>query len=172
MNETIFYNSPVGQLRIKNNGDAISEILFVHADGLADVKKQKQQIPNPATSILQKCVAQLDDYFSGRDLAFNLPIAQEGTPFQQRVWKGLADIPQGKTLSYLQFSKKLGNEKAIRAVGTANGKNNVSIIVPCHRVIGSNGTLVGYGGGLWRKQWLLEHEAKYCNGVQTLFEKM
>ena len=169
MNETIFYDSPVGLLRIKNEGDALSEIIFIKTEDQAEIKKIKKSITKAATPILKKCTAQLDDYFSGKNLHFDLPIAQEGTPFQQRVWKGLLTIPKGKTLSYLQFSKQLGNEKAIRAVGTANGKNNVSIIVPCHRVIGSNGTLVGYGGGLWRKQWLLNHEAKYCNGVQTMF---
>ena len=94
---------------------------------------------------------------------------QAGTSFQQTVWAALRHIPHGKTLSYLQLSKNIGNKKAIRAVGAANGKNNIVIIVPCHRVIGSNGTLVGYGGDLWRKQWLLAHEAKYCNGVQMLF---
>jgi methylated-DNA-[protein]-cysteine S-methyltransferase len=169
MNETIYYDSPVGLLRIKNEGDALSEIIFIKTEDQAEIKKLKKSIINPSTPILKKCTAQLDDYFSGKNLQFDLPIAQEGTPFQQRVWKGLLSIPKGKTLSYLQFSKQLGNEKAIRAVGTANGKNNVSIIVPCHRIIGSNGTLVGYGGGLWRKQWLLNHEAKYCNGVQTMF---
>jgi methylated-DNA-[protein]-cysteine S-methyltransferase len=169
MNETIYYDSPVGLLRIKNEGDALSEIIFIKTEDQAEIKKSKKSITKPVTPILKKCTAQLDDYFSGKNLQFDLPIAQEGTPFQQRVWKGLLSIPKGKTLSYLQFSKQLGNEKAIRAVGTANGKNNVSIIVPCHRIIGSNGTLVGYGGGLWRKQWLLNHEAKYCNGVQTMF---
>ncbi|MEO5943987.1 MAG: methylated-DNA--[protein]-cysteine S-methyltransferase [Ferruginibacter sp.] len=169
MNETIYYDSPVGLLRIKNEGDALSEIIFIKTEDQAEIKKLKKSITKPTTPILKKCTAQLDDYFSGKNLQFDLPIVQEGTPFQQRVWKGLLTIPKGKTLSYLQFSKQLGNEKAIRAVGTANGKNNVSIIVPCHRVIGSNGMLVGYGGGLWRKQWLLNHEAKYCNGVQTMF---
>ncbi|RYF79998.1 MAG: methylated-DNA--[protein]-cysteine S-methyltransferase [Chitinophagaceae bacterium] len=100
---------------------------------------------------------------------FKLPIKQAGTTFQQQVWKALQDIGPGKTISYLKLSKQLGNAKAIRAVGTANGKNNIAIIVPCHRVIGSNGSLVGYSGELWRKQWLLQHEAKYLQGVQSLF---
>lgn len=89
--------------------------------------------------------------------------------FQEKVWQELLKIAPGQTISYMQLSKRLGDVKAIRAVGTANGKNTVAIIVPCHRVIGSNGDLVGYGGELWRKKWLLDHEAKYSNGVQTLF---
>ena len=169
MKETIFYNSPVGLLSIANNGDAISEILFVKTENQSKINAIKKRITKPVTPILQKCIAQLDDYFTGKNLYFDLPIMQQGTPFQQRVWNGLLSIQPGKTLSYQKFSKRLGNEKAIRAVRTANGKNNVCIVVPCHRVIGSNGSLVGYGGGLWRKQWLLQHEAKYCNGVQSMF---
>ena len=95
--------------------------------------------------------------------------AQVGTEFQQSVWNELARIPYGRTISYHELSKRIGNTKAIRAVGSANGNNNICIIVPCHRVIGSNGDLVGYGGDLWRKKWLLEHEGKTVNGVQTLF---
>jgi methylated-DNA-[protein]-cysteine S-methyltransferase len=112
---------------------------------------------------------QLDEYFAGQRIEFDLQVTQTGTSFQQTVWNELCNIPYGKTISYLELSKRIGNVKAIRAVGTANGTNHVSIIVPCHRVIGSNGSLVGYGGDLWRKKWLLEHEAKYAFGVQTLF---
>jgi methylated-DNA-[protein]-cysteine S-methyltransferase len=164
-NELIYYNSPIGILSIQNEGDAIAEVSFME-------KEQKPgtvSFATPRSAIVQQCIRQLDDYFSGKNLAFNLKLAQPGTPFQQKVWKGLQDIPHGKTTSYLRFSKALGNVKAIRAVGTANGKNNIAVIVPCHRVIGSDGNLVGYAGGLWRKQWLLEHEAKYCHGVQMLF---
>ena len=103
-------------------------------------------------------------------MEFDLPMNQKGTEFQQKVWAALLNIKAGNAISYLILSKRLGDVKAIRAVGTANGRNNISIIVPCHRVIGSNGTLVGYGGDVWRKQWLLEHEAKYTNGVQSLFD--
>jgi methylated-DNA-[protein]-cysteine S-methyltransferase len=98
-----------------------------------------------------------------------LPIHQEGTDFQQKVWHELMNIPFGKTISYQEMSRRLGDPKVIRAAASANGKNHVSIIVPCHRVIGSNRELVGYGGGLWRKKWLLEHENKIAHGVQTLF---
>jgi methylated-DNA-[protein]-cysteine S-methyltransferase len=96
-------------------------------------------------------------------------INQEGTSFQQEVWSLLMTIPYGRTISYLDLALKTGDRKATRAVASANGRNNVAIIVPCHRVIGSNRDLVGYGGGLWRKKWLLEHELKFAYGVQTLF---
>jgi methylated-DNA-[protein]-cysteine S-methyltransferase len=98
-----------------------------------------------------------------------LPIAHTGTEFQRKVWDQLILIPYGATISYLLLSKALGNVKAIRAVGAANGKNKISIIVPCHRVIGSTGQMVGYGGEIWRKKWLLEHEAKHQHGVRKLF---
>jgi methylated-DNA-[protein]-cysteine S-methyltransferase len=115
------------------------------------------------------CIEQLIQYFQGERRIFELPINQHGTAFQQEVWSELMTIPYGKTISYLELARKTGDLKATRAVANANGKNNVAIIVPCHRVIGSNRELVGYGGGLWRKKWLLEHEAKVAHGVQTLF---
>ena len=98
-----------------------------------------------------------------------MPIHQEGTPFQTKVWHELLNIPYGKTISYLELSRRLGDTKVVRAAASANGKNNISIIVPCHRVIGANRDLVGYGGGLWRKRWLLALENRIANGVQTLF---
>lgn len=169
MTETIYYNSPVGILQLRNDGDSLAELIFL------ETQRNKQTVDTtvifvePTSDILQKCIRQLNEYFSGKRLNFNLQVSQPGTDFQQKVWAELQLIPPGKTISYLQLSKNLGNVKAIRAAGTANGKNNIAIIVPCHRVIGSNGTLVGYAGDLWRKQWLLKHEAKWCNGVQTLF---
>ena len=101
---------------------------------------------------------QLDEYFNGTRTAFNLKLNPQGTGFQQRVWKELLNIPHGKTRSYLEQSKKLGDVKAIRAVASANGKNPIWILIPCHRIIGSDGSLTGYAGRLWRKKWLLEHE--------------
>jgi methylated-DNA-[protein]-cysteine S-methyltransferase len=98
-----------------------------------------------------------------------LPVHQEGTAFQQKVWHELLNIPFGKTINYLELSRRIGDSKAIRAAAAANGKNNIAIIIPCHRVIGSNNDLVGYMGGIWRKKWLLEMENKIANGVQTLF---
>ncbi len=123
------------------------------------------------TKLLTETAHQLQNYFEGNIRSFPIlsQSQQSGTAFQQRVWKELCNIPFGKTISYLQMAKNLGDEKCIRAAGTANGKNNLVIIVPCHRVIGSNGNLVGFAGGLWRKQWLLEHEAKLANGLQLLF---
>jgi methylated-DNA-[protein]-cysteine S-methyltransferase len=123
----------------------------------------------PLLSVLKDCVDQLDNYFAGTLTSFTFPILQNGTEFQQNVWKELVRIPFGKTISYLELSKRLGNTKVIRAAASANGKNSLAIVVPCHRVIGTSGTLVGYAGGLWRKKWLLDHEAKYAHGVQAMF---
>jgi methylated-DNA-[protein]-cysteine S-methyltransferase len=122
-----------------------------------------------AHPLLQLCHQQLDEYFRGSRKNFDLPFNQAGTTLQQKVWELLYKIPFGKTISYQQLSKQYGDPKAIRAIASANGRNNLPIIVPCHRVIGSNQTLVGYSGGLWRKRWLLEHEAKLHSGVQELF---
>lgn len=119
--------------------------------------------------MLINCVEQLIQYFNGQRRIFELPLNQAGTPFQQEVWNLLVTIPFGKTISYLDLARKTGDSKATRAVANANGRNNIAIIVPCHRVIGSNKDLVGYAGGLWRKKWLLEHEMKVAYGVQTLF---
>lgn len=116
-----------------------------------------------------ECERQLTAYFEGERKAFDLPFQQEGSAFQQQVWAELLHIPFGRTISYMELSKRIKNVKAIRAVGTANGSNAISIVVPCHRVIGSNGNLTGYSGDLWRKKWLLDHEGKFANGIQTLF---
>lgn len=116
-----------------------------------------------------QCIEQLIQYFHGERRVFELVINQEGTAFQKQVWNELSSIPYGRTISYLELAIKTGDPKATRAVANANGRNNVAIIVPCHRVIGSDKTLVGYGGGLWRKKWLLELEMKIAHGVQTLF---
>ncbi|MBL0356810.1 MAG: methylated-DNA--[protein]-cysteine S-methyltransferase [Chitinophagaceae bacterium] len=122
--------------------------------------------PHP---LIQQCILQLQEYFEGKRKTFDLPLQQKGSAFQQNVWAQLLNISYGKTISYLELSKRVGDVKAIRAVGTANGKNQLAIIIPCHRVIGSDGSLTGYAGELWRKKWLLEHEGKFANGVQTLF---
>lgn len=127
------------------------------------VQTESNSIPNE----LQDCVNQLDDYFNGKRQEFNLKLNPKGTNFQQSVWNELLHIPYGKTRSYLEQTKKLGDVKAIRAVASANGKNPIWIVVPCHRVIGSDGSLTGYAGGVWRKKWLLEHESG--TKQQTLF---
>ncbi len=169
MNESIYYKSPLGILQIKNNGNAIAELSFVKKETSVNVPENEVVFKKPTSAVLKKCIIQLNDYFSGKLTEFDLELNQAGTLFQQNVWNALLKINYGRTESYLSLSKRIGNVKAIRAVGTANGRNNIAIIVPCHRVIGSNGSLVGYAGDLWRKQWLLEHEAKHANGVQTLF---
>lgn len=170
MEESIFYNSPVGQLKLVAEGEQLTGLYFVSTERNGRKEDMNQEILKPTSGILKETIKQLDEYFNGKQLTFSLPLHQAGTDFQQRVWNELLNIKAGQPISYLTLSKRLGDVKAIRAVGTANGRNNIAIIVPCHRVIGSNGSLVGYGGDLWRKKWLLEHEAKYCNGVQSLFE--
>lgn len=167
--EIAYYNSPIGALEIRSSGNAISDILFVNSWKGARVNEEELSFANPSSSIIKKCMKELDEYFSGKRKVFNFNMEQVGTAFQQEVWKELCNIPYGRTISYLELSKRIGNVKAIRAVGTANGNNSICIAVPCHRVIGSNGSLVGYGGDLWRKKWLLEHENKFEHGVQQLF---
>ena len=164
-----YYKSPVGLLSITTDGEAITSLLFVNSWKGPQADEAKIKITKPKNELLQNCIQQLDGYFAGKRKVFDLPLRQEGTVFQQQVWEQLTHISYGKTISYLELSKRINNVKAIRAVGTTNGNNKIAIIVPCHRVIGSNGDLVGFGGGLWRKKWLLEHENKYEHGVQTLF---
>lgn len=160
---TTYYHSPVGLLKISGTEHFISEVSFFDKTDKPAVKTKHMP------QMVINCIEQLIQYFQGERRVFELPINQTGTPFQQEVWSELMTIPFGKTISYLELARKTGDLKATRAVANANGKNNVAIIVPCHRVIGSNRELVGYGGGLWRKKWLLEHEAKVAHGVQTLF---
>lgn len=111
-------------------------------------------LPDP----VRRAAEQLRDYFAGSRQPFDFPLNPIGTPFQQTVWQALLRVPFGTTLSYMALTRQLGNERAIRAVAAANGRNPLWIVVPCHRIIGSDGSLTGYAGGLWRKQWLLEHE--------------
>jgi len=167
--EIVYYQSPLGALEIRSTGSAISDILFVNSWKGAKIDETSLSFIKPKSPVIKSCTKQLDEYFAGTRTEFSIHMSQVGTEFQQTVWAALCNIPYGRTISYMELSKRIGNIKAIRAVGTANGNNSISIIVPCHRVIGSNGDLVGYGGDLWRKKWLLEHEGKVANGVQTLF---
>jgi methylated-DNA-[protein]-cysteine S-methyltransferase len=167
--EIVYYQSPVGVLEIRSSGSCISDVLFVNSWKGVQLNESELSFVKPKSPVIKGCIKQLDEYFAGIRTEFTIHTLQVGTTFQQTVWKELCNIPYGRTISYFELSKRIGNVKAIRAVGTANGNNSISIIVPCHRVIGSNGTLVGYGGDLWRKKWLLEHEGKIANGVQTLF---
>jgi methylated-DNA-[protein]-cysteine S-methyltransferase len=166
MNENFstYYQSPLGLLKISGTENFISEILFI--DSIAKpAQNNKKKMP----PIIINCIEQLIQYFSGERRVFDFPLNQEGTEFQKRVWNELLGIPYGKTISYLELSRRLGDPKAIRAAASANGKNSISIVVPCHRVIGSKSDLVGYAGGLKRKKWLLDLESKIAHGVQTLF---
>lgn len=148
--------SPLGVILIRASDTGLSEIAFI--DPQVDPQdKAADEAPRPHPHV-QRCQEQLAEYFSGRRYAFDLSLDPKGTPFQRRVWEQLRGIPFGETRSYADIAARIGNLKAQRAVGAANGRNPLSIVVPCHRVIGSNGRLTGYAGGLPRKQWLLEHE--------------
>lgn len=146
--KTAFIKTPLGIAKIAGDEKGISVI------SVSDEGNISSSIP----IALQEAVTQLNEYFEGKRTDFTFKLNPLGTDFQQKVWKGLLEIPFGKTISYLELSKKLGDIKAIRAVASANGKNPLWIVVPCHRVIGTDGSLTGYAGGLWRKKWLLEHE--------------
>jgi len=160
-----YYQSPVGLIRISGSDQYVSEMIFIDNIQKPPVDTHKKPLPPMAIHAIE----QLIQYFHGERRVFEFPIHQEGTEFQKKVWHELLNIPYGRTISYLELSKRLGDIKAIRAAASANGRNNIAIVVPCHRVIGSKNDLVGYAGGLWRKRWLLEHENKVANGVQTLF---
>jgi methylated-DNA-[protein]-cysteine S-methyltransferase len=136
-------------------------------NGISKVTLSKEGTITPIPSTLKQAATQLQDYFSGSRTAFSLKLNPKGTVFQKKVWTKLQSVPYGKTLSYLELSKQLGDAKAIRAVANANAKNPLWIVVPCHRIIGSDGSLTGYAGGLHRKQWLLNHESP--NPQQSLF---
>ena len=165
----MYYQSPVGLIKINIQDGFINEIIFLDDKNEMSNYDSEEKIAVENNAVCKKSKKQFDEYFSGKRTIFDLPVKQSGTTFQEKVWNELIKIPFGKTISYLQLSQRIGNAKSIRAVGTANGRNNLSIVVPCHRVNGSDGSLTGYGGGLWRKQWLLEHENKYANGVSLLF---
>jgi methylated-DNA-[protein]-cysteine S-methyltransferase len=146
--EIVYIKTPLGIAKIMGDENGISLISVAADDAIS------AEIP----AVLKEAVAQLNEYFEDKRIIFTFKLNPSGTEFQQKVWKELLKIPFGKTISYLELSKQLGDVKAIRAVASANGKNPLWIVVPCHRVIGTDGSLTGYAGGLWRKKWLLEHE--------------
>ena len=148
MAQTTFFKCPLGVVKIVGDASGISEISILD-DG---------EVSNFVPKELEQAVIQLQEYFEGKRTHFDLKINPKGTDFQRSVWHELLNIPFGKTLSYMELSKKVGDVKAIRAVASANGKNPLWIVIPCHRVIGKDGSLTGYAGELWRKKWLLEHE--------------
>ena len=152
-----YYESPIGLIQIKSVNQKICLVEF----------REKEIEPfTTETSLNKECIKQLKEYFTGERLQFELPIFQVGTNFQQHVWSELLNIPYGTTMSYGQLARKIGDIKSVRAVGTTNGKNKIAIIVPCHRVIGSDGSLTGYAGELWRKEWLLKHEVEHSGPIE------
>ena len=168
-----YYDSPIGPLEIKSDEESIISIEFPKDEDNEKGKKTDStgkpsstssrspaRHPLPPVPVLQHCIKQLDEYFRGKRTTFDLPLSLHGTLFQTTVWGQLRKIGFAETLSYKEMAESIDNPKAVRAVGSANGKNPISIIIPCHRVISNDGSLGGYGGGLWRKEWLLAHEKK------------
>ncbi len=147
--QTAYYKTPIGTAKIVGDENGIISVSIID---------EEIETSEEISTSLQECVQQLDAYFKGTRKQFKLKLNPQGTEFQKRVWKELLKVPYGKTRSYLEQTKKIGDVKAIRAVAAANGKNPIWIIIPCHRIIGSDGSLTGFAGGLWRKKWLLEHE--------------
>jgi methylated-DNA-[protein]-cysteine S-methyltransferase len=149
------FDSPIGRLLLTTDGTALTGLYM-------EVSRKAQStegwVEDDSVGPLAETVRQLTEYFAGTRREFDLPLRLAGTAFQQRVWRELTEIPYGETWSYGQLAKRINKPSASRAVGLANGRNPISILVPCHRVIGANGSLTGYGGGLERKQWLLAHE--------------
>ncbi len=146
--ETCYIETPIGIAKIIGNQYGISTISI----------EESHEVSTETPVFLNDAVIELKEYFAGKRTHFDFKITPKGTDFQNEVWKELLKIPFGKTCSYMDLSKKMGNIKAIRAVASANGKNPLWIVIPCHRVIGSDGSMTGYAGGIWRKKWLLEHE--------------
>jgi len=143
-----YVESPIGLVEIGVSSEGISQLTFV--------EKRRRRV---TTNLLVEAgMEQISDYFFGKRKTFDMPIVLEGTTFQVSVWRQLVTVPFGETASYKTIAEKIHHPRAFRAVGAANGRNPVSIVVPCHRIVGNNGSLTGYGGGLWRKEWLLRHE--------------
>lgn len=145
-----YLDSPLGSLLLEGDADGIQKLSVME-----DPQDPSAEIP----AELQSAAQQIHEYFQGQRSIFDLKLNPQGTSFQKQVWTQLAEIPFGKTATYMDMAKRLGDPKSIRAAASANGKNPIMIIIPCHRVIGSDGSLTGYAGGLWRKKWLLEHES-------------
>lgn len=146
------YHSPIGIIEISGNEQYITAVLFTAREEV------QFKVSESTPAVLKLCYEQLNDYFLGKCQQFTVPYVFDGTDFQNNVWQALTTIPFGETASYKRIAQYIGNAKAVRAVGMTNSKNPINIIVPCHRIIGANGKLTGYAGGLWRKEWLLEHE--------------
>ena len=149
--EKVYFKSPIGTIEISASKNGITRVDFI----------ESQEVSSSVPDRLCECIKQLNEYFEGTRREFNLKLFLDGTKFQKQVWRKLIDIPYGETASYGAIAQSLSNPKAVRAVGGANHNNKISIIIPCHRVIAKDGKLTGYAGGLWRKEWLIEHEKRY-----------
>lgn len=145
-----YYKSPIGFVEIVSDEDSIVELSFVEEADQDDLAAAPQ--------ILKSALQQIDEYFKGKRNVFELKLNAKGTEFQQKVWQSLVEVPYGETACYGDIAAAVGNAKASRAVGGANNKNKIAIIIPCHRIVGADGSMTGYAGGLWRKEWLLQHE--------------
>ncbi|MBN2572000.1 MAG: methylated-DNA--[protein]-cysteine S-methyltransferase [Ignavibacteriales bacterium] len=152
--ETAYYQSEIGLIRITSENEYITSLDFV---------ENKTAYSPTIPDSLKECITQLDEYFKGKRKEFTLKLKVEGTEFQKSVWNELQKIPYGKTVSYQDVATAIGKKRAVRAVGSANGKNKIAIIIPCHRVISSDGNLSGYASGVWRKEWLIKHEKNFNN---------
>ena len=157
---TRYYASPVGRLEITASPDALVSLHFADAQ-----KKPGPGLPETTEiyPVIDQCMNELAEYFRGERQAFTVPFVFNGTPFQNRAWQALTTIPYGQTMTYGQQATRLNSPKAARAVGLCNGNNPIAVVVPCHRVIGANGSLTGFGGDLWVKRWLLDHEKKHSS---------
>ena len=155
MNAFGYFESPIGRLLLTSDGSALTGLYMEPSRKAPSTEDWTQDV---TVAPLSAAVRQLTEYFAGSRRAFDLPLRLQGTDFQRRVWRELTEIPYGKTWSYGELAKRIDSPSASRAVGLANGRNPISILVPCHRVIGADGSLTGYGGGLDRKRWLLAHE--------------
>jgi methylated-DNA-[protein]-cysteine S-methyltransferase len=158
-----YYESPIGLIKIGGTEVYINEISFIDDTTLLQNRTSK------TNEVINKCTEELIEYFRGKRRSFTVPVHQEGTDFQKKVWGKLMDIKYGTTISYKDLAINMGDERVIRAAAATNGKNKISIIIPCHRVIGTSKNLVGYSGGLMRKKWLLQMEFREYYGIKTLF---
>ncbi|OGO79496.1 MAG: cysteine methyltransferase [Clostridiales bacterium GWB2_37_7] len=145
-----YYDSPIGIVEIVSDEDSIIELSFVEEAGNNDLLAAPQ--------VLKSALKQIEEYFQGKRNIFDIKLKATGTKFQQKVWQRLAEVPYGETACYKDIAAAVGNSNACRAVGGANNKNKIAIVIPCHRIVGSDGSMTGYAGGLWRKEWLLQHE--------------
>src|SRR5512136_491211 len=162
------YESPIGPIHIEGSEAGVSRLDFVETKGTG-TKRRTATGPLPAP--LAECRVQLNEYFRGDRTSFSVKLDLRGTEFQKKVWAKLLQVKFGKTTTYKALAAAVGNPRSTRAVGGANHRNPVSIIVPCHRVVGADGRLTGYGGGLWRKEWLLEHERRHAQRKKSICDE-